>query len=81
MGLVTDNACNVSKMRRIVGSKYGDIIEYGCKAHQLKLQAKHLYSKHLVNKIIGVAKLFPNCHLPCFWQQDTGCNKPPLPDV
>ena len=33
----------------------------------------------MVNKIIGVAKLFRNCHLPCFWLQDTGSNEPPLP--
>ena len=66
-------------MRRIVGSKYEDIIEYGCNAHQLNLLAKDLYQKKLVNKIIGVAKLFQNCHLPCFWQQETGCNEPRLP--
>ena len=66
-------------MRRIVGSKYENIIEDGCNAHQLNLLAKDLYPKNLVNKIIGVAKLFQNCHLPCFWLQDTGCNKPPLP--
>ena len=51
-GLVTDNAGNVSKMRRIVGSKYETIIEYGCNAHQLNLLAKDLYPKDLVNKII-----------------------------
>ena len=52
-------------MRRIVGSKYENIIEYGCNAHQLNLLAKDLYPKNLVNKIIGVAKFFEIviCHV------------------
>ena len=78
--LITDNAENMSKMRKIVGNDL-NVIEYGCAAHQINLVAKDLVPSAIVSKVTEVAKLFRNCHLPHAWLQSEGASKPPMPSA
>lgn len=80
VGLVTDNAENMKKMRTIVQEKHQSVLQLGCAAHQLNLLAHDLHSTSVVNKVIVVAKFFRNHHGPHAWLNAMpGSTKPVLP--
>ena len=64
VGVVSDNASNMVKLRRST-AEGTSITEYGCSAHSLELLAKDL--KTPLTKIVTVAKLLRNGHLPQAW--------------
>lgn len=66
--LVTDNAANVSKMRRLLEIVPGiNIIQYGCSAHILHLLACDIQIPGLMEHVIKVIKYFRYTHLPAAW--------------
>ena len=80
VGLVTDNAENMNKTRKLVSEAHPTIVNYGCSAHQMNLLAKDLNCSQVVNKVTSVAKVFRNCHLPAAWLSAIdGATKAPLP--
>lgn len=78
VALVSDNASNMTKMRKIM-TKGANILTYGCSAHQLNLLAKDLVPSELVTQVTKIAKCFRNSHLPSSWLKNEGGKKPPMP--
>ena len=64
---VTDNAANMTAMRRALKSEDDDVITLGCGAHILNLLAKDLEIANVHKHIVKIAKYFRNKHLPAAW--------------
>lgn len=60
---VTDNAANMSKMRKELG-KGDNIITYGCSAHLLNLLSQDMQIKNIKEHITEIIKYFRNHHIP-----------------
>ena len=80
-GFVTDNAGNVSKIRRQLqdGTFSEEVLEYGCGAHILNLLCKDLHTKSVTDKVLTVVKYFRNTHLPGSWLRNETQKKLQLP--
>ena len=74
--VVTDNAANVTKMRRFIQNDESlDVITYGCSAHILNLLSNDLQVSDVKKHVLSVIKYFRNNHYAnaCFRQ--SGCTK------
>ncbi|XP_073520018.1 uncharacterized protein [Phyllobates terribilis] len=82
--LVTDNAANVSKMRRNLEEQGGNtklLITYGCSAHLLHLLAKDLSVPEIKANVVEIAKYFRNNHFAAAALKRMGGTKLTLQDV
>ncbi|XP_073538136.1 uncharacterized protein [Phyllobates terribilis] len=80
--LVTDNAANVSKMRRNLKEQGGNtklLITYGCSAHLLHLLAKDLSVPEIKANVVEIAKYFCNNHFAAAALKRMGGTKLTLP--
>ncbi|XP_073499018.1 uncharacterized protein [Phyllobates terribilis] len=80
--LVTDNAANVSKMRRNLEEQGGNtklLITYGCSAHLLHLLAKDLSVPEIKANVVEIAKYFRNNHFAAAALKRMGGTKLTLP--
>ncbi|XP_053163610.1 uncharacterized protein LOC128350053 [Hemicordylus capensis] len=79
--LVTDNAANVSKMRRNLEEQEGNtkLITYGCSAHLLHLLAKDLSVPEIKTNVVEIAKYFRNNHFAAAALKRMGGTKLTLP--
>ncbi|XP_053169546.1 double zinc ribbon and ankyrin repeat-containing protein 1 isoform X2 [Hemicordylus capensis] len=79
--LVTDNAANVSKMRRNLEEQEGNtkLITYGCSAHLLHLLAKDLSVLEIKTNVVEIAKYFCNNHFAAAALKRMGGTKLTLP--
>ncbi|XP_073422200.1 uncharacterized protein [Dendrobates tinctorius] len=80
--LVTDNAANVSKMRRDLEEQGGNtklLITYGCSAHLLHLLAKYLSVPEIKANVVEIAKYFRNNHFAAAALKRMGGTKLTLP--
>ncbi|XP_073405851.1 uncharacterized protein [Dendrobates tinctorius] len=80
--LVTDNAANVSKMRRDLEEQGGNtklLITYGCSAHLLHLLAKDLSVPEIKANVVEIAKYFRNNHFAAAALKRMGGTKLTLP--
>ena len=79
--LVTDNAANVTSMRRQLAQQgRGDVITYGCGAHILNLFAHDLeHGSEIKDKVKRVAKYFRNHHFPAGLYKNAGGKSLVLP--
>ncbi|XP_029655938.1 uncharacterized protein LOC115229781 [Octopus sinensis] len=77
--LVTDNAANMTKMRRIMMEDGNEIITYGCSAHYLNLLVKDVEVADVKGTIVTINKYFRNVHLPAAWYKSNGGKKLVLP--
>ena len=80
-GFVTDNAGNVSKLRRQLQDETfsEEVLEYGCGAHILNLLCKDLHTNSVTDKVLTVVKYFRNTHLPGSWLRNETQKKLQLP--
>ena len=78
VGLVTDNAENMRKMRNDLNA---DIVSYGCSAHQLNLLGQDIAPPSLIKLISEVSKFFKNVHSARALLVSKNINKPVLPSV
>ena len=76
---VTDNAANMTKMRKKIKNDDCFIISYGCSAHYLNLLAKDLNIDSVKAHIVTIMKYFRNCHLPGAWYKQAGGKKLVMP--
>jgi len=66
--VVTDNAGNVTKMRRELQKEDDlDIIQYGCNAHILHLLSQDLKLSGVIQPVVKIIKYFRNHHMPAAW--------------
>ncbi|XP_053129737.1 uncharacterized protein LOC128335458 [Hemicordylus capensis] len=79
--LVTDNAANVSKMRRNLEEQEGNtkLITYGCSADLLHLLAKDLSVPEIKTNVVEIAKYFRNNHFAAAALKRMGGTKLTLP--
>ncbi|XP_073526372.1 uncharacterized protein [Phyllobates terribilis] len=79
--LVTDNAANVSKMRRNLEEQGGNtkMLTYGCSAHLLHLLAKDLSVPEIKANVVEIAKYFRNNHFAAAALKRMGGTKLTLP--
>jgi hypothetical protein len=73
--LVTDNASNMTKMRKNVEEMdRSNIICYGCSAHIMNLLAHDLGKDFgpIQKQIVSISKYFRNHHLQKFWYTEAG---------
>ena len=76
---VTDNAANMTKMRRQLAEDNELIISYGCSAHILNLLAKDVEISGVKEHVVHIVKYFRNTHLPAAWYKQAGGKKLVLP--
>ncbi len=69
---VTDNAANMSKMRRELAKSDLDIVTYGCSAHLLNLLAHDVEVKGVKEHVVQIFNYFRNVHLPAAWYRAAG---------
>lgn len=70
---VTDNAANMSKMRKDLRNNDDvDVITYGCSAHYLNLLAKDVEISGVRDHLMPVIKYFRNCHVSSALYKQTG---------
>ena len=74
--LVTDNAANMSGLRRRVKSKEMLLHSYGCQAHLMNLLAKDIYQDQ---KVLIVVKHLRNHHEESAQMKNLNMPRPPLP--
>ena len=81
-GFVTDNASNVSKMKKQMeqNEDTGDMFFYGCSAHLLTLLAGDLKIPNVVDRVNSLVKYFKFTHKPHGWLKEKGSNKLKLPN-
>jgi len=78
--VVTDNARNMEKMRRLLHEENNSIFVYGCSSHNLNLLGQSLTPESIMKNVIEVQKYFRNHHAPSGWLQELeGSVKPQLP--
>jgi len=78
--VVTDNAKNMSKMRKALEEEDDEIVTYGCAAHWLNLLGIDITPQQVIKHVIEINKHFRNHHLPGAWLScHLGSVKPQLP--
>lgn len=78
--VVTDNAANVSKMRRILENDNDlDIISYGCSAHILNLLSNDFQMSDIKKHVVNVVKYFRNNHFANASLRQSGATKLVMP--
>ncbi|KAM7165779.1 uncharacterized protein RBU57_006912 [Macrochelys suwanniensis] len=77
--LVTDNAANVSKMRRIYLEESPKLITYGCSAHLMHLLARDFSVPEIKANVVEIAKYFRNNHFTAAALKKVGRTKLTLP--
>ena len=77
---VTDNASNVTKIRRnLEDQSHVDVITYGCSAHILNLLSADIEVAGVKERIVSVVKYFRNKQMPAAWYKERGGPKLKLP--
>ncbi|CAG7785743.1 unnamed protein product, partial [Allacma fusca] len=77
--VVTDNAANVARMRRLLEEKDHSILTYGCSAHLLNLLSKDIQLANVKTQVTKVVKYFRNNHFASSKYKSTKKNKLVLP--
>ena len=78
--IVTDNAKNMDKMRKLLLEEDSDLLVYGCNAHWLILLGQDITPSSVVKHIADVHKYFKNHHQPSAWLGEcSGSVKPQIP--
>ena len=71
--IVTDNAANMNKMRKMVLERTNkNILAYGCSAHILNLLAKDFSNLDLKDQVVEVVKYFRNNQYASFHYKSAG---------
>ena len=81
VGVVTDNASNMQKMRETIHSLMPEVISFGCQAHVLNLLSNDLHKEKesIFAKIIDILKWFRNSHAAHAALKEKGIPLPPIP--